>query len=205
MRDGNLLANGPFVLWGSMPDSLLRGDFYGPDGKPVLSIRIDYAGAMIYFPADETAIYSHGGIPVGKGVLPVSDLIHLLRTGFPVALDQWQVMDGAAVVNEGILWTFEASDVCLEVILEPGDLFPREIHWDSGSTSITGSTYHDEFNAWPENWVLVTDGSGTEVSITRLVSPAEPWDDLWDLNVPIDIDTLAPSPVWQPAWEIQIR
>jgi hypothetical protein len=206
LRDGNLLANGPFVLWGSMPDNLLRGDFYGPDGKPVVSIRIDSAGALIYFPVDETAIYSRGGIPIGEGILPVSDLIHLLRTGFPVALEQWQVMDGAVVVNGKILWTFETFEAdTLEVILEPGDLFPDDISWDSGSASITGSTYHDEFNAWPEKWILFADGTGTEISTTALISPAEPWDELWNLNVTIDIDTLAPAPAWQPAWEIQIR
>jgi len=204
VRDSNLLANGPFVLWGSMPDSLVRGDFYGPDGRPVLSIRIDPSGALVYSPPDETALFCPGGIPVGGGMLPSTDVLHLIRTGFPLQLEQWQVADGAVVSGSSVEWRFSAagcSDTLL-VTLGPGDLFPGMIEWDGGSAEITGSTWHDEFNAWPESWVLTVDGSGTGIEVTRLSSPAEPWEELWTLHVPVPVDTLEVLPPWEPAWDI---
>jgi hypothetical protein len=204
VRDGNLLANGPFVMWGSLPDSLLRGDFYGPDGRPVLSIRVDRSGTLVYSPSDETALFCPGGIPVGGGSLPSTDLLHLIRTGFPLQLEQWQVADGAEVTGAGAEWRFSAAGCpdTLRVVLEPGDLFPELMEWDGGSAGITGSTWHDEFNAWPESWVLTVDGSGTVIEVTRLYSPAEPWEGLWNLCVPVPVDTLDVLPPWEPAWEI---
>jgi hypothetical protein len=205
MRDGNLLANGPFVLWGSYPDSLVRGDFYGPDGKPVVSVRLDPAGALVYFPRDGEALFSPGGIPAGEGVVGVRDVIRLIRTGYPSDLEQWQVADGAVPGEGGIRWTFLAGADTLGVSMDADGLFPREIRWTDGAVSVTGSTWHDEYRAWPGSWLLESANAGTEVTVTELVSPAESWPGLWDLNVPVQIDTLAVSPAWSPGWDLEIR
>jgi len=203
---GNLLADGPFVLWGSKPDSLLRCDFYGPDGKPVVSIRIDSSGALVYFPGEESAIFSPEGLQVGDGSLPVSDFLHLIRTGFPLEMEQWQMCEGALTVHGTTLWSFctPGSDSLL-LHYDSSNLFPDRIVWNDGAASITGSTYHDEYSAWPESWLLEMDGNEIEVTITRLQSPAEPWDGLWELNVPVEIDTLAIQPPWRPSWVLPIR
>lgn len=200
----NLVARGRFVLWGSADDCLLRGDFYGPDGSPILSMRADSSGLVMYFPKDETALFTPNGIQVGNGTIATRDLIFMLRTGFPMQLEPWIIQSGAIIATDCIRWNFnilhEADVITLE--FEPDLLFPSRIFWEDGEISITAASPHDEYSAWPFCWEFQSGETEVELELTNIVNPAVPRPGIWNLVVPVHVDTLASMSLWKPNWDI---
>lgn len=207
LQGSNLVARGPFVLWGDANGGLLRGDFYGPDGKPVVSIKGDSTGILIYMPRDEYAAFTPGGLQAGGGTIPSADLIHLLRTGYPLTMEAWEITGNAAVIDENIQWTFCVSDTADRMVLtmENGDLFPSECKWGSGEFMINGSSPHDEYNAWPWSWSTRINDNVVDLELTEINTTSVPWEGIWGMNVPIPIDTVIYVPLWQPAIESDQR
>ena len=205
LQGSNLVARGPFVFWGSTLDNLLRGDFYGPDGKPVLSMNGDSTGILIYTPQDDYAVFMPGGLQTGSGTISTRDLIYLIRTGFPLLLESWMIADGALIGNDIIEWSFTVPDSAgyMHLSMNSGDLFPSICIWDSGKFEITASSPHDEYRAWPWKWILSI--NSVSIELTDINSPAVPWEGIWEMIVPIPIDTLDTSTLWQPAWNIPQR
>lgn len=203
----NLVARGRFVLWGSASDCLLRGDFYGPDGSPVLSVHGDSTGIIMYFPDDETAVFAPFGMPVGAGTISTEDMIFMLRTGFPLLLEPWVIESGAVTDRDCIRWDFcimrALDSMALE--LEPPGLFPACLAWQDGEILITAASPHDEYSAWPSCWEFHSGETEIELALTDIIHPAVPWSGIWDLSVPVHIDTLAVTPLWKPDWNIPVH
>jgi len=200
LQGSNLVARGPFVLWGDAQEGLLRGDFYGPDGKPVVSFKGDSTGLLIYMPQDEYASFMPGGLRVGGGTIPVIDLVHLLRTGFPLVMEAWEITDSASLSGERIQWVFSVSDKADRMILsmENGGIFPSVCEWTTGEFIITASSPHDEYNAWPWSWSTRINDSAVDLELTEINIIAIPWEGIWEIVVPIPIDTVDSVPFWQP-------
>ncbi len=201
LQGSNLVARGPFVLWGDADEGLLRGDFYGPDGRPVVSIKGDSTGMLIYMPQDECAIFMPGGLRAGGGIIQTIDLIHLLRTGYPLVMEAWEITGSASVTNEQIQWLFCVSDTTDRMVLtmENGNIFPSECKWKSGEFMIQGSSPHDEYNAWPWSWSTRINDSAVDLELTEINTTAVPWEGIWMMTVPIPVDTVDCIPLWQPA------
>lgn len=200
LQGSNLVARGPFVLWGDADEGLLRGDFYGPDGRPVVSVNGDSTGILIYMPQDEYAVFMPGGLRAGEGTIPVIDLIHLLRTGYPLVMEAWEIAGSASVSGESIQWVFCASDTADRMVLsmENGDIFPSECVWKTGEFTIEASSPHDCYNAWPWSWSTRINDSAVDLELTEINSSAVPWGGIWELTVPIPVDTVDSAPLWQP-------
>ncbi|MCD4847065.1 MAG: hypothetical protein K8R76_02610 [Candidatus Aegiribacteria sp.] len=207
LQGSNLVARGPFVLWGSTLDNLLRGDFYGPDGSPVLSMNGDSTGILIYMPQDDYAVFMPGGLQTGSGTITTEDLIYLIRTGFPLLLEAWMIADGAKVDNGIIEWFFTVPDSMeyMHLSMYSGDMFPSICIWDSGRFEITASSPHDEYRAWPWKWILSINSNSVSIELTSINSSAIPWEGIWEMIVPIPVDTLCSSACWQPGWNIPQR
>ena len=207
LQGSNLVARGPFVLWGSVPDIMLRGDFYGPDGRPVLSMNGDSTGILIYMPQDDYAVFMPGGLQTGSGTITTNDLIYLIRTGFPLLLESWMIAEGAHIGHGTIEWSFTVPDSTgyMHLSMHSGDLFPSICIWDSGRFEITASSPHDEYRAWPWNWILSINSNSVNIELTDINSSAIPWEGIWEMIVPIPVDTLDSSAFWQPAWNIPHR
>lgn len=207
LQGNNLVARGPFVLWGSTLDNLLRGDFYGPDGKPVLSMNGDSTGILIYTPQDNYAVFMPGGLQTGSGTISTRDLIYLIRTGFPLLLESWMIADGALIGNDTIEWSFTVPDSAgyMHLSMNSGDLFPSICSWDSGKFEITAASPHDEYRAWPWKWILSINSNSVSIELTDINPSAVPWAGIWEMIVPIPVDTLDASTSWQPAWNIPQR
>ena len=203
LQGSNLVARGPFVLWGDADGGLLRGDFYGPDGKPLVSIKGDSTGMLIYMPQDEYAAFMPGGLQVGGGTISVIDLIHLLRTGYPLTMEAWEITGSASMTNDKIQWFFCVSDTKDRMVLsmENGNIFPSECRWKSGEFMIHGSSPHDEYNAWPWNWSTEINDNTVDLELTEINSTAVPWEGIWEMTVPISVDTVVCIPLWQSAIE----
>lgn len=202
LEGSNLVARGPFVLWGHAEEGLLRGDFYGPDGKPVISIKGDSTGMLIYMPQDEYASFMPGGIRVGGGTISVIDLVHLLRTGYPLVMEAWEIAGSASVSGERIQWVFCVSDSIDRMVLsmEDGGIFPSECEWKNGEFTIKASSPHDEYNSWPWSWNTRINHNAVELELTEINTSVVPWVGIWEMRVPIPIDTLDFAPFWQPEY-----
>lgn len=202
-----LVARGPFVLWGDPDRVLVRGDFYGPDGKPVVSIRGDRSGMLIYLPQEEYASFMGEGLHNGGGAIPTEDLLFLLRTGFPLWMESWQISDLAEFEDGRILWRFMAGPDGNEMHLkmDRGNLFPSECRWDSGAFFIGGASPHDEYRAWPWRWNTVMGDNSVELELTEINMTSVPGEGIWSLFVPVPVDTLDPIPLWEPADPLMTR
>jgi hypothetical protein len=200
LQGSNLVAHGPFILWGDTSNSLLRGDFYGPDGRPVVSVRGDSTGMMVYMPQDEYAVFMPGGLHAGEGTLPVRDLIHLLRTGFPIEMEAWEITGCASISGDAIQWAFCSGDSLDRMVLSMDykEIFPTECEWGTGEFSISASSPHDEYNAWPWGWTTMINGNSVDLELTDINTNVIPWEGIWGLMIPVHIDTLAISPFWEP-------
>lgn len=200
LSGSNLVARGPFVLWGDAADGLLRGDFYGPDGRPVVSVKGDSTGILIYMPRDEYAVFMPGGLRAGGGTIPVIDLIHLIRTGYPLVMEAWEITGSASVSGEKIQWVFCVPDTTDRMLLsfENGEIFPSECVWKTGEFTINASSPHDEYNAWPWSWSTRINESAVELELTEINTSAVPWGGIWEMAVPIPVDTVDSAPFWQP-------
>ncbi len=204
---GDFLFEGRFAIWGDIAGSRARGDLCGPDGMPVLSWSVDSSRALFYMPREEVAFVHPGGLDAGPFTLPVQDLLFLVRTGFPVALEAWQIAEGASASGGSAEWTFLPGEAGICVSMDPGDLFPSSFVWDGGSASITSSSAHDEYRAWPAAWRVVAGGVTAVVDLASFDDAAEPWPGLWDLAIPpsTSVDTLPPAQPIAPGWVIPVR
>ena len=203
----NLVARGPFVLWGNAEEGLLRGDFYGPDGRSVVSIKGDSTGMLIYMPQDEYASFMPGGLRLGDGTISIIDLVHLLRTGYPLVMEAWEITGNASVSGESIQWVFCVCDTVDRMVLsmDNADIFPSECEWKNGEFSIRASSPHDEYNSWPWSWSTRISDNAVELELTDINTSAVPWEGIWEMEVPISIDTLDIAPFWQPEYQSDRR
>jgi hypothetical protein len=199
--DGSsLVARGPFVLWGDPERILLRGDFYGPDGKPVVSIVGDSTGLLVYLPQDEYASFAPLGLQAGGGTIRTADLIFLLRTGFPLRLEQWQIVDLAEYEEGRIIWSFRtAEDDTMTLAMESGYLFPGQCSWDGGTFTINSSSPHDEYRAWPWSWSTRIGDNVVDLELTDITITQVPWEGIWGMFIPVPVDSLEQAPVWFPS------
>jgi hypothetical protein len=203
----NLVAEGPYVVWADPQAPTVRADFYGPDGLPVVSLRCDSAGALVYLPGEGEAAYSPGGLPLGPAALPCRDLIALVRTGFPADLPQWVVSEGGQPLHRDVLWAFASGrdgEDTLRVRLRPGEDFPSLEH-PEGSAEVTSTSPGDIYDAWPTSWHLSTADGEFDIAVSSIRSPQPPPASVWELHVPVPVDTSPPQPEWVPAWEIPAR
>jgi hypothetical protein len=201
---GNLLAEGRFAVWGDAGEGLIRGDFCGPDGRPAVSIRGDSTGMAVYYPRDGEACFFEAGLPMGRGSLPVEDLLFFLRTGIPVLLPQAEIVDGCAVVDGEAGWLFLAGGDTVQTSLR-GGLFPEFTRWPGGHAEITGSTPVDEWRAWPGAWRIEIGSTRIRAEVSSVEDPGMAQPAVWNLEIPVNIDTLDALPRVEPAWDIQAR
>lgn len=186
---------------------ILRADFYGPDGLPVVSLRCDSSGALVYLPDEGEALYSPQGLPVGPAALQCRDLIVLVRAGFPADLPQWAISLGGDPCASGVVWSFTAggheSDTML-VTLRHGDDFPRLTH-AGGSAEVTSTSPGDIYDAWPTSWHLSSGDDEFDIRIRSVSLPEPPPPSAWTLEVRVPVDTTDSARRWVPAWEIPVR
>lgn len=196
----SLVAEGPFVLWGTRFPPRLRGDMYGPDGRPVLSFFCDSLGFLGYFPGEEKAFFHPMGLRAGSGSLPVQSLLSMLRTGFPVPPEHWVL---AELYQDG-RWLLQAAGdtAALEY---GGGLFPSRFIAGDIEALITRSSWHDEYQAWPGGWKIVTPYGTTEFTLSAIDVNTEPWEEIWLLRTPVPVDTMAVLPAWRLTPEPPIR
>ncbi|OPL18261.1 MAG: hypothetical protein AVO35_05275 [Candidatus Aegiribacteria sp. MLS_C] len=195
----SLVARGPFVLWGDPHEVLLRGDFYGPDGRPVVSLRGDTSGLTVYLPQEEYAFFTPIGLQAGEGTIRTRDLIFLLRTGFPVMLESWQISDLADCGGGSVVWEFLADGDTMSLMMESGGLFPSVCSWGNGGFSIDAASPHDEYRAWPWKWTTSMDSNAVEIELTESGTRPVPAEGIWNMAVPFPPETLLYRPVWRPA------
>jgi hypothetical protein len=196
----SLVAEGPMVVWGNRFPPRLRGDVYGPDGRPLVSFFCDSTGFLCYYPGEEAAFFHAGGLHAGSGSLTAISLLALLRTGFPVPPEQ-RVL--AETMTEGG-WLFTASGDTARLDFG-GGLFPSRLAVGGSEAMITQTSWHDEYRAWPSAWLVVTSYGTTEFTITAINEDTPPWDAVWLLRVPVPIDSLDPLPPWELTPEPLIR
>lgn len=202
---GDVLFEGRFALWGSASDGLLRGDLCGPDGRPVVSWLGDRSGLTIYLPGEEKAVFHPGGASLAGFRISCTDLLHLMRTGFPLLMESWQIAPGGGAAGSVVEWEFAGGRDTLRVRLHPGDEFPREIDWPAGSIRIDASSPQDIYDSWPSGWRFDAGGVTVVASVNSISTDAEPWDGLWSLSIAVPVDTAGPLPPLEPAWDILQR
>lgn len=207
MEGESLVARGPFVLWGDAENTLIRGDFYGPDGKPAVSLNGDSTGMIVYLPGEESAFFFPRGIRAGEGTLATEDLIFLLRTGYPVVTPSWGITDNAAPQEGMLTWKFLTEDSLHRMVLymKADQLFPEECLWHDGGFTIGGASAHDEYSSWPWDWSIQFNETAVSIELTQLDTQAEPWESVWIMNVPVPVDTLEQTPLWRNAPPLSIR
>jgi hypothetical protein len=174
----------------------------GPDGRPAISLGGDSAGVTVYFPREGRAFYCPGGLEMAGARIPVRSLLYLVRTGMPMELEQWQISTGWTQINSVVRWAFVTPSDTMFVTLSPEDLFPSSIEWEDGALLAGGATPGDEYSAWPDFWRLDLDSLAARAEIVSIDEPAEPWPSVWQLAVPVPVDTLPLLPLLVPAWDI---
>jgi hypothetical protein len=201
---GNLLAEGRFALWGDTGAGLVRGDFCGPDGRPAVSMRGDSTGLTVYYPGDGEAFFFPCGLPMGRGSLSIDDLLFFLRTGIPRLLPQSEIAEGFAMEGEEAAWMFLAGGDTVQTFMGNG-LFPEFTRWPDGRAEVAGSTPVDEWRAWPGGWRIETGSTRLRAEVLSVEEPGTAPPAVWNLEVPVNIDTLEALPRIEPAWDIQVR
>ncbi|MFO7627372.1 MAG: hypothetical protein R6V62_08960 [Candidatus Fermentibacteraceae bacterium] len=196
----SLVAEGPFVVWGTRFPPRLRGDMYSPDGRPMISFYCDTTGFLGYYPADETAFFQPGGLKAGRGILSVLSLLALVRTGFPVPPEH-RVL--AELYDEGV-WRLQAAGDTATLAYD-GGLFPSGLVIGDIEARVTRSSWHDEYQAWPGGWRVVTSSGSTEFTLSTIDVSTEPWDAIWTLRTSVTVDTLEPGTPWRLTPEPSIR
>ncbi|HPF32168.1 MAG TPA: hypothetical protein PK907_04050 [Candidatus Sabulitectum sp.] len=208
LQGRNQVFSGPFILLASVSPAVIRGDFCGPDGSPTVSILGDSTGFTVYQPGEARAVFYQAGLPVHDGLLDVNAVISLLRTGYPDIPVHW-VMDETYLPGENgsVQWTFASSSSSdpMTVNLEPGDLFPS-VEAGPINLSVTASSWHDSFRAWPLEWLLDSPELGLVVRLRSIEEESALGPERWILTVPVPVDTV--SALWEPwavAGDIPIR
>ncbi len=203
----NQLFSGPFLLLASKESAFVRADFYGPDGSVLLSFLLDSTGCLIYQPREVQAYYFTGGIPFGHGLLGVNAVISLIRTGFPIVPESWKIVASADTSStREIRWAFFAdeSDSAFTV-LQNTELFPSFVT-DSFSVSVSSTSWHDAFNAWPMEWSLRSPSINAILRYRSIDTDTEPDESVQYLQIPIAIDTIPSSfCFWTPTFHFPIR
>lgn len=175
----------------------------------MVSVAGDTSGVTVYYPREEAAFFAPGGLPVAGACVPVRSVLFLIRTGMPCEMEQWMIPPGAVIGGHGAVWVFTAEGRVpgseLTVTLKPGNLFPSSLAWPGGALSLNGATPGNEFEAWPSSWDYAGDSMSVHAEISSIRSPAEPWPGLWDLSVPVPVDTLSPLPRLVPAWPVDME
>lgn len=201
------MAEGPFVLWGDADVPLLRADFYGPDGLPVVSLRCDSSGALVYLPDEARATFYRGGFPLGPALVGCGDLVGLVRTGFPLDLPQWVLALGGRVAPPSVRWTLVSEPSggdTVTVTLGEGSAFPS-LSWKEGEAEVTSASPGDIYEAWPTSWRLRGPDQGLEMTVRSISRPQPPPESVWGLQVPVPVDTICMDASWVPGWEIPDR
>lgn len=162
---------------------------------------------LVYLPKEEYASFMREGLDNGAGVIPTEDLIFLLRTGFPLRMESWQISDLAEFENDRILWRFMAGsdDNVMNLKMDKGNLFPGECSWDSGAFFITTASPHDEYRAWPWRWTIFIGDNAVELELTEINTTSVPGEGIWSLFIPVPVDTLDEMPPWEPADTLMTR
>lgn len=189
LEGGNLLADGRFAVWGDPSRSLLRCDFCGPDGRPVVSAAGDSTGVTVYYPRDEEAFFCPGGLPVAGGVVPVRSVLFLIRSGLPLEMEHWAIVASAERLAGGAAWLFSCGADTVVASLGSGEPFP-ELVWPGGGLQPHGMTPGDEYDAWPSSWDFTSGGTSVHAEVTSAENGAVPWPGLWEMTVPVRIETL---------------
>lgn len=205
----NQVFSGPFILRASKNMLAVRADFCGPDGSPLISIFLDTSGCLVYHPEEARAYYFRGGMPAGNGLLDVYAVISLIRTGFPAVPVQWEMVASCdTTLQDENRWYFVSSSSESDsafVSLGQNDIFPL---FDTGdfSLEVTASSWHDEFNAWPMEWMLRSPAVNAVIRIRSYDIQEEPQVSVWNLVVPVPVDTvLTGSGFWNFAFDLPIR
>lgn len=162
---------------------------------------------LVYLPREEYASFSREGLQNGSGVIPTEDLIFLLRTGFPLLMESWQIADLAEYEDGRIFWRFAAGpdDNEMQLRMDRGDLFPSECSWDSGSFFISAASPHGEYRAWPWRWSIAAGDNSVELELTEINMTSVPGGGIWSLFIPVTIDTLDAMPRWEPSDTLMTR
>ncbi|PIE52126.1 hypothetical protein CSA37_08140 [Candidatus Fermentibacteria bacterium] len=192
--------SGPFIVRASRKLQLIRADFCGPDGSPLLSILVDSLGSTVYAPDEGTAYRVPGGFPFGNAALSVNAIISLMRTGFPCVPVQREMMN-AISEQEKSLWFFESGQGdSMTVSLESGALLPC-IESEDISLSPVAASWHDRFHLWPLEWELVSEN----ISVIMRIRSIDEFENLtegsFQLIIPVPVDTFA---VQMPLWSYSV-
>ena len=192
LQGENQVFSGPFMLLSSATDSRIRADFCGPDGSPLLSLSGDSTGFLFYYPDEGRAFFHPSGLPVNQGYLGVNAVISLVRTGFPAVPVPRQMAETYEIAEDGgILWRFTSSgEDSMSVLLCDNQLFPSIVSSDI-SLSVSASSWHDSFNAWPMEWLLSSPSLSVVIRLRSMdVSDTLPPETPWNLSVPVPVDTI---------------
>ncbi len=200
------MFSGPFIIWASRSEGAVRADFCGPDGSPLVSFLGDPSGALFYYPDRSEAFFSPGGIPLDTGYLTVNALISLIRTGFPAEPVHWELTETCDTLGTSLSWRFTSDGTdSLSVVLHGGSLFPVV---STGDTRLeaTATSWHDQFNAWPLEWLLSSPSLQVVLRIRSIDTDTPPVQGAWELTVPVPVDTILPPPgEWTLAVALPIR
>lgn len=169
----------------------MRADFCGPDGSPLVSFLGDSAGSVFYYPDRSEAFFFPGGIPLETGFFTVNALISLIRTGFPAVPVHWELTESCDTLGTSLSWYFKSTGMdSLSVVLHRGSLFPVV---STGDTRLeaTATSWHDEFNAWPLEWLLTSPSLRVILKIRSIDTDTSPPESAWNLTVPVPVDTVS--------------
>lgn len=169
----------------------MRADFCGPDGSPLVSFLGDSSGALFYYPDRSEAFFFPGGIPLETGFVTVNALISLIRTGFPAVPVHWALTETCDTLGTSLAWHLTSTGTdTLTVVLEGGKLFPVVTAGDT-RLEATATSWHDEFNAWPLEWLLTSPSLQVILRIRSIDTDTSPPEIAWTLTVPVPVDTVS--------------
>lgn len=201
----NQVFSGPVFIRASVPLGILRADFCGPGGGPLLSVRADSNGTLIYLPEEGDAWYHAEGTPFGSGSLGVNALLSMVRTGYPAVPEHRVLTETCDTLATHPSWAFTNFMEDSMLVVLDGDIFPSVF---TGETvvRVTASSWHDRFNAWPLEWHLISGDMDIRVRLNSIDVSPEQSSSVWELSVPVPIDTLRSSGgPWFEAVSPQIR
>ncbi len=207
LQGENQVFSGPFLVWVSKEEPAVRADFCGPDGSPIISLLVDESGCLIYHPDLEQASFFAGGIPAGAGYLDVYALISLLRTGYPAIPVQWEIVTSSDTCStNSVRWLFMASSTDSAVVtLDNSDFFPK-FSTEDFTLSVSATSWHEAFRAWPMEWVLNSPSIDAIIRIRSYDIDTYPHESVWNINVPVPVDTITfDQTFWQPSFPLPIR
>ncbi len=190
------MFSGPFIVRASRTLQLIRADFCGPDGSPLLSILVDSLGSTVYAPDEGSALRISGGIPFGNALLGVNATISLMRTGFPWVPVQQEMMN-SLFGSEKNLWLFESGQGDSMTVVLHGDALLPSIESEGISLVPVAASWHDRFRLWPLEWELVSENISLIMRIRSIDEVETCSEGSFQLIVPVPVDTLD---IQMPSW-----